>query len=181
LLGGHAQLVVEGVVPDLLHVVPVGDNAVLNGVLEREDATLGLGLVAHVGVLLAHAHHHALVTGTSHNGGEDGAGGVVTGETGLAHSGAVVDHQGLHLLLVVLVSHCCWGWGLVVESSANVVTQTVWLLQLPKHQQSCLTSLLLQLLTDTLCTQTPHARPNQATRPHHHPTLPSHPDRPDEN
>merc|ERR1711953_324990 len=29
LLGGNAELVVEGVVPDLLHVVPVGDDAVL--------------------------------------------------------------------------------------------------------------------------------------------------------
>jgi hypothetical protein len=60
LLRGHSELVVEGVMPDLLHVVPVGDDAVLDGILEGEDATLGLRLVAHVGVLLAHAHHHAL-------------------------------------------------------------------------------------------------------------------------
>jgi hypothetical protein len=33
---------------------------VLDGILEGEDATLGLRLVADVGVLLAHAHHHAL-------------------------------------------------------------------------------------------------------------------------
>ena len=37
LLGGDTQLVVEGVVPDLLHVVPVGDDAVLDGVLQGED------------------------------------------------------------------------------------------------------------------------------------------------
>ena len=37
LLGGDTQLVVEGVMPDLLHVVPVGHNAVLNGVLQGED------------------------------------------------------------------------------------------------------------------------------------------------
>ncbi|KFW82934.1 hypothetical protein N305_06045, partial [Manacus vitellinus] len=87
LLGGHAQLVVEGMVPDLrqakdswgltragagalspsrgwgshlLHVIPVGDDAVLNGVLEREDAPLALRLVAHVTVLLPHAHHDTL-------------------------------------------------------------------------------------------------------------------------
>ena len=35
LLGGDAQLVVEGVVPDLLHIVPVGHDAVLDGVLEQ--------------------------------------------------------------------------------------------------------------------------------------------------
>ena len=46
LLGGDTELVVEGVVPDLLHVVPVGDDTVLDGVFEREDTTLGLSLVA---------------------------------------------------------------------------------------------------------------------------------------
>ncbi|KFO52969.1 hypothetical protein N302_09298, partial [Corvus brachyrhynchos] len=60
LLGGHTQLVVEGVVPDLLHVIPVGDNAVLDRVLQGQDAPLALRLVPHVAVLLPHAHHDAL-------------------------------------------------------------------------------------------------------------------------
>ena len=37
LLGGDTELVVEGVVPDLLHVIPVGHDTVLNGVLEGQD------------------------------------------------------------------------------------------------------------------------------------------------
>ena len=45
LLGGDTELVVEGVVPDLLHVIPVGDDTVLNGVLEGQDTTLRLGLI----------------------------------------------------------------------------------------------------------------------------------------
>ena len=45
LLGRNTELVVEGVMPDLLHVVPVRDDTVLNRVLEREDTTLGLSLV----------------------------------------------------------------------------------------------------------------------------------------
>jgi hypothetical protein len=57
LFGGNAELVVEGVVPDLLHVVPVGDNTVLNGVTECEDTTLGLCLITNVGVLLTHTNH----------------------------------------------------------------------------------------------------------------------------
>ena len=40
-------------------------------------------LVADVRILLAHAHHHALVTRATDDGGKDGARGVVTGETGL--------------------------------------------------------------------------------------------------
>jgi hypothetical protein len=31
---------------------------------------------------------------TSDNGGKDGAGSIVTGETGLAHSGAIVNDEG---------------------------------------------------------------------------------------
>ncbi|KFV52644.1 hypothetical protein N328_09633, partial [Gavia stellata] len=60
LLGSHTQLVVESVMPDFLHVIPVGDDAVLDGVLQGEDPSLALGLVPHVAVLLPHAHHHAL-------------------------------------------------------------------------------------------------------------------------
>ena len=87
LFGRDAQLVEEGMVPDLLHVVPVGYYAVLDGVLEGEDSSLGLGFVAgctdigvriwrtfemcwslpDVGILLSHADHDALLTGTSHN------------------------------------------------------------------------------------------------------------------
>jgi hypothetical protein len=40
LFGSHTELIVEGVVPNLLHVVPVGDHTMLNGVPKRQDATL---------------------------------------------------------------------------------------------------------------------------------------------
>merc|ERR1711868_217716 len=80
LLGGNTELVVEGVVPDLLHVIPVGDDSVLNGVLQGEDTSLGLSLISNIGVLLTHTDHDSLVAGTSNNGGEDSSGSVITGE-----------------------------------------------------------------------------------------------------
>merc|ERR1719312_839156 len=46
--GGNSELIVEGVMPDLLHVVPVGHDAVLDGVLEGEDTSLALGLVSDI-------------------------------------------------------------------------------------------------------------------------------------
>jgi hypothetical protein len=87
LLGCDVQLVIEGVMPYLLHIVPVGDDAALDRALEREDATFCLSLVADarltgqpeggreaeggspdVRVLLAHTDHYTLVTGTAHDG-----------------------------------------------------------------------------------------------------------------
>jgi len=106
LLRGNTELVVEGVVPDLLHIVPVGDDSVLNGVLEGEDTTLGLGLIPDIRVLLSHSDHHSLVAGASDDGGEDGAGGVVSGESSLAHSGSVVDDKGSGFFF-----HDGWGCG----------------------------------------------------------------------
>ena len=88
----NSQLVVESVMPDLLHIIPVGDDTVLNGVLQGEDTSLALGFITNVGVLLSHTNHDTLVTGTTYNGGEDSSGSVISGETGLDHTGAIVDH-----------------------------------------------------------------------------------------
>ena len=104
LLRGHTKLIEEGVMPNLLHVVPVGDDTVLNGVLELEDASLGLGLVSHVDLLLAHAGHYSVVLGPPNNRGEDGPRRVVSGEPGLAHAGAVINHKGLN----IVVTHLDW-------------------------------------------------------------------------
>merc|ERR1719348_349183 len=99
LLRGHTELVVHGVVPDLLHVIPVGDDSVLHGVLEGQDTPLGLGFVSDVGILLSHTDHHTLVTGATNDGGEDSAGSVISGKPGLAHAGAIVNNQGSNVLV----------------------------------------------------------------------------------
>ena len=86
LLRGNSELVVEGVMPDLLHIVPVGDDSVLDGVLQSKDTPLALGLISDVGVLLSHANHDTLMPGSANNGGEDGSGSVISGKTGLNHT-----------------------------------------------------------------------------------------------
>ena len=45
-----------------------------------------------------------LMTGATNNGGEDSPGGVITGEAGLAHAGAIVDDKSGN----VLVTHGGW-------------------------------------------------------------------------
>ena len=119
LLGGNAELIVEGVMPDLLHVVPVGDDAVLNRVLQGENTSLGLGLISDIGVLLTHTHHDTLnenfrvnnrsfleqstfsylVPGASNDGGEDSPGGVISGKASFAHARAIVDDKGSNVLV----------------------------------------------------------------------------------
>ena len=56
----NTELIVEGVMPNLLHVIPVGNNAVLDGVLQCEDTPFGLGFISNIGVLLSHANHDTL-------------------------------------------------------------------------------------------------------------------------
>merc|ERR1712223_2345053 len=38
-LGGNTEFIVEGVMPDLLHIIPVGDDTVFNRVLQGEDTS----------------------------------------------------------------------------------------------------------------------------------------------
>jgi len=95
---------------------PVRDDAVLDRVLEREDATLGLRLVADVRVLLAHADHHAGLARAADDGGEDRARGVVAREARLAHAGAVVNHKRRNFV----VSHfCCLEGGVGVPAAGR--------------------------------------------------------------
>jgi len=107
LLWGDSELVVEGVMPDLLHIVPVGDDSVLNGVLEGKDTSLALGLVSYIAVLLAHAHHDTLMSWASNDGWEDGSWGIVSGEAGLAHAGAIVYYQSGNII-VTHIGEICW-------------------------------------------------------------------------
>ena len=99
LLRGNTELVVEGVMPDLLHIIPVGDDTVLNGVLQGEDTTLGLGLVSDKGVLGVHTDHDTSVARATDNGGEDSTRSVISSETGLAHTGSIVNHKGLNFVV----------------------------------------------------------------------------------
>lgn len=87
------QFLVEGVVPDLLHVFPFGDDAVLSGVLPGQDASLALDLIPHIAALLPYAHHQTLVPWAPHYGREESPGGIFDQESGLAHTRAVVDNK----------------------------------------------------------------------------------------
>merc|ERR1719295_2478009 len=66
----NTELVVEGVMPDLLHIIPVGDDTVHNGVLQGQDTSLGLSLISNIGILLSHTDHDTLVSWSSNNGWE---------------------------------------------------------------------------------------------------------------
>ena len=56
---------------------------VLDRILERQDTTLRLCLVTNIGILLAHAHHHSLMTWPANNAGKDGTRRIVSGESSL--------------------------------------------------------------------------------------------------
>merc|ERR1719284_1860796 len=93
LLRCNTEFIVEGVMPDLLHIIPVGDDTVFNGVLQGEDTSLGLSLITDIGILLSHTDHDALMSWASNNGWEDSPGSVITSESSLAHAGAIVNNQ----------------------------------------------------------------------------------------
>lgn len=94
------QLIVEGVVPDLLHVIAVGDvdDAVLHGVLQGQDVTLALGLVAHLELLQVHVQHHTLVAGAPN---KHSSGGVGARKVTFAHTGVIINNEPMNFFF-----HC---------------------------------------------------------------------------
>jgi hypothetical protein len=55
---------------------------VLNGVLQSENTTLGLGFISNVGITLFHTNHDTGLTGTTDQRRKDGTRGIISGETG---------------------------------------------------------------------------------------------------
>lgn len=78
LIWGDSELNVEGVVPDLLHIIPVLDDTVLDGVRDLEDTSLLLSLITEVLALGLNTDEDVEVLGSSNDGGEDAARGVLT-------------------------------------------------------------------------------------------------------
>merc|ERR1719297_459254 len=105
-LRGNTELIVEGVVPDLLHIIPVGNDSMLNRVLEGKDTSLGLGLISNIGILLSHTNHHTLMAGTANNGGKDSSGSIISSKSSLAHAGAIVNNQSSNVFVTHLDLIC---------------------------------------------------------------------------
>merc|ERR1712152_42688 len=89
----NTELVVEGVMPDLFHIIPVGDDSMFNWVFQGKDTSLGLGFITYIGIFLTHTDHDTLVSWASNNGWEDSSWGVISSESSFAHAGAIVNNQ----------------------------------------------------------------------------------------
>merc|ERR1711997_1254670 len=103
-LRGDTEFIVEGVMPDLLHVIPVGNDPVFNWVFEGKDTSLGLSFISNIGILLSHPYHDTLVTWASNNGWEDSSGSVITSKSSFAHAGAIVNDKSGYVFVTHLAS-----------------------------------------------------------------------------
>merc|ERR1719161_1386261 len=70
----HTQLIVESVVPNLFHVVPIGHDSMLDRILQSQNTSLALCLVANIAVFLVHSHHDSWHLWTAYDGREDRTG-----------------------------------------------------------------------------------------------------------
>merc|ERR1719436_1812594 len=105
----NTEFVIESVMPDLLHIVPVGDDTMLNGVFEGQDTSLGLSLISNIGIFLAHTNHDTLVAGSTNNGGEDSPWGVISSKPSFAHARAIVNNQSSNLVVTHFAISFCSG------------------------------------------------------------------------
>ena len=87
--------------PYLFHVIPVCYNAVFDRIFESQNTSLTLSFVADVRVFLTHTNHHTLMPWTANDRRKHRTRSIVSGETGLAHTGAIVYNQSGN----VIVSH----------------------------------------------------------------------------
>ena len=71
LFWGDAKLAVEGVVPHFLHIVPVGDDSVLDGMFNLQNTAFLLSLITDVDFLLVESNHDTWYLGSADDCRED--------------------------------------------------------------------------------------------------------------
>ncbi|KAL0911663.1 hypothetical protein M5K25_019818 [Dendrobium thyrsiflorum] len=85
LLRGNTEFIVEGVMPNLFHIIPVAYNSMFNGIFQGKDTSFGLGFISHISILLAHANHDTSVTRSANNAWEHSPGRIITSKSSLAN------------------------------------------------------------------------------------------------
>jgi hypothetical protein len=84
--GNDSEFIVEAMMPDFFHHIPIFDDSVFNRVGKFQNSSLDLGFRSDVAIFIFNSHHDVLGFGFSDDGGEHGSGGVFTGFSGFAHS-----------------------------------------------------------------------------------------------
>ncbi len=62
-----SEFIVEAVMPDFGHIVPVVDDTMLNGIVQLEDTLLGLSFFSNIDFFIIHANHDVFVLWSADN------------------------------------------------------------------------------------------------------------------
>eukprot|EP00121_Abeoforma_whisleri_P000955 Awhi_evm1s850 len=58
----YTKFIVESMMPDFFHIIPIGNDTVFNRVFQGQDTSFGLGFIPDIGIFLSHTNHNTLVT-----------------------------------------------------------------------------------------------------------------------
>lgn len=83
LFRSNTKLIVESVMPDLLHVIPVAYYTMLNGIFQGKNTSLGLCFITYIGILLTHTNHDTSVSWPTNNTRKHSPGSIITSKTSL--------------------------------------------------------------------------------------------------
>lgn len=66
----NSKFVIETVVPNSLHIIPVLNNAMLNRIAQLQNALLSLCFLPDIELFVAHSHNPILILWSPDNGGK---------------------------------------------------------------------------------------------------------------
>lgn len=95
MLGGcNSKFVIETVVPNSLHIVPVLNDSMLNWIAQLQNTLLGLRFLPDIELFVAHSHNPILVFWSPDNGGKRCFGCIVSRNACLTHARPIVNDHG---------------------------------------------------------------------------------------
>jgi hypothetical protein len=83
--------------PHLLHVVPVRNHAIGDGVFQIQDTSFFNCFIADEAVFLIHAYHYPWLLRTTDYSRKDPSWGIVSGKACLDDSSSVINYNGTYV------------------------------------------------------------------------------------
>eukprot|EP01018_Ginkgo_biloba_P024108 Gb_01262 [translate_table: standard] len=101
IIRSNTKLIVESMMPDFLHIIPIANNSVLNWVLEGQNTTLGLCFVSNICIFLTHSYHHTSVPWTTYYTWENCSWSIISCKSSLHRPRSIVTNNCLGFFTVL--------------------------------------------------------------------------------
>ncbi len=95
----NTKFIVESMMPNFFHIIPVGNNAMFNGIFKSKNTPFWLCFITYIWIFLTHTNHNTLMTGSTNNWWKYCTWSIITSKTGFTHATTIINNKCCYIVV----------------------------------------------------------------------------------